>query len=56
MTTYLVASSVSGVCVCAAMQPADTVLTRVYNRESHFPAKEKPRMPSIRCLGGVDEG
>lgn len=33
MTTYLVASSVSGVCVCAAMQPADTVLTRMYNRE-----------------------
>jgi len=32
--TYLVASMVSGVSVCAAMQPADTVLTRMYNRES----------------------
>lgn len=31
--TYLVASMVSGVSVCAAMQPADTVLTRMYNRE-----------------------
>jgi len=32
--TYLVASMVSGVSVCAAMQPADTVLTRMYNRKS----------------------
>jgi solute carrier family 25 protein 34/35 len=34
--TYLVASMVSGVSVCAAMQPADTVLTRMYNRESYM--------------------
>ncbi|KAG2117970.1 mitochondrial carrier domain-containing protein [Suillus discolor] len=30
--TYLVSSSVSGVCVCIVMQPADTALTRVYNQ------------------------
>lgn len=29
---YMAASSVSGVVVCAAMQPADTVLTRMYNQ------------------------
>ncbi|WOO82223.1 Mitochondrial oxaloacetate transport protein [Vanrija pseudolonga] len=29
---YLAASGVSGVVVCAAMQPADTVLTRMYNQ------------------------
>ncbi|ORY31281.1 mitochondrial carrier domain-containing protein [Naematelia encephala] len=28
--TYLIASSFSGVCVCAAMQPADVALTRMY--------------------------
>lgn len=31
---YLAASSVSGVVVCAAMQPADTVLTRMYNQNT----------------------
>ncbi|KAF8846094.1 mitochondrial carrier [Paxillus ammoniavirescens] len=30
--TYLASSSVSGVCVCIVMQPADTALTRVYNQ------------------------
>ena len=32
--TYFVASAVSGLCVLTAMQPADTVLTRMYNRTS----------------------
>lgn len=32
--TFLTASAVSGVCVCAAMQPADTVLTRTYNQNT----------------------
>jgi len=30
--TYLASSSVSGVCVLAMMQPADTTLTRMYNQ------------------------
>ncbi|KAH7886061.1 mitochondrial carrier domain-containing protein [Phlebopus sp. FC_14] len=30
--TYLASSSVSGICVCIVMQPADTALTRVYNQ------------------------
>jgi len=30
--TYLASSTVSGVCVCVVMQPADTALTRVYNQ------------------------
>ncbi|KAF8910119.1 mitochondrial carrier domain-containing protein [Gymnopilus junonius] len=30
--TFLVSSSVSGACVCLAMQPADTALTRMYNQ------------------------
>ncbi|KAI6012427.1 mitochondrial carrier [Pisolithus orientalis] len=30
--TYLASSSVSGVCVCLVMQPADTALTRMYNQ------------------------
>ena len=33
--TYFAASAVSGLCVLTAMQPADTVLTRMYNRERH---------------------
>lgn len=32
--TYFVASGISGLCVCAAMQPADTVLTRMYNQNT----------------------
>jgi len=30
--TYLASSSVSGICVCIVMQPADTALTRMYNQ------------------------
>ncbi|KAJ6621063.1 oxaloacetate carrier [Mycena sp. CBHHK59/15] len=30
--TFLASSSVSGVCVCLVMQPADTALTRMYNQ------------------------
>ncbi|KAJ8084517.1 Mitochondrial oxaloacetate carrier protein [Marasmius tenuissimus] len=30
--TFLASSTVSGACVCLAMQPADTALTRVYNQ------------------------
>ncbi|KIK30188.1 hypothetical protein PISMIDRAFT_671325 [Pisolithus microcarpus 441] len=30
--TYLASSSVSGICVCLVMQPADTALTRMYNQ------------------------
>ncbi|KAJ3494342.1 hypothetical protein NLJ89_g10827 [Agrocybe chaxingu] len=30
--TFLASSSVSGACVCLAMQPADTALTRMYNQ------------------------
>ncbi|WWD20781.1 hypothetical protein CI109_105258 [Kwoniella shandongensis] len=32
--TFLLASSLSGVCVCLAMQPADTALTRMYNQNT----------------------
>ncbi|ORX40930.1 mitochondrial carrier domain-containing protein [Kockovaella imperatae] len=32
--TYFVASAVSGLCVLLAMQPADTVLTRMYNQNT----------------------
>ena len=31
---YLAASTFSGACVCTVMQPADTVLTRMYNQNS----------------------
>ncbi|KAJ7293037.1 mitochondrial carrier domain-containing protein [Mycena rebaudengoi] len=30
--TFLASSSVSGICVCLVMQPADTALTRMYNQ------------------------
>ncbi|KNZ80664.1 Mitochondrial oxaloacetate transport protein [Termitomyces sp. J132] len=30
--TFLLSSTVSGMCVCLAMQPADTALTRMYNQ------------------------
>ncbi|KAG8219561.1 mitochondrial carrier [Butyriboletus roseoflavus] len=42
--TYLTSSSVSGVCVCIVMQPADTALTRVYNQ------------PTIRLPNGRLQG
>jgi len=32
MLTFLASSSVSGICVCIVMQPADTALTRMYNQ------------------------
>ncbi|KAF9469830.1 mitochondrial carrier domain-containing protein [Collybia nuda] len=42
--TYLVSSSVSGICVCLVMQPADTALTRMYNQ------------PTIRLPDGKLQG
>ncbi|KAF9454193.1 mitochondrial carrier [Macrolepiota fuliginosa MF-IS2] len=30
--TFLISSTISGACVCVAMQPADTALTRMYNQ------------------------
>lgn len=33
--TFLASSTVSGLCVLAAMQPADTTLTRMYNQPTH---------------------
>ncbi|KAG9314110.1 mitochondrial carrier domain-containing protein [Chiua virens] len=42
--TYLASSSVSGVCVCIVMQPADTALTRVYNQPT-------TRLPNGRLQG-----
>ncbi|KAF8716100.1 hypothetical protein AX14_012430 [Amanita brunnescens Koide BX004] len=36
--TFLLSSSVSGVCVCIVMQPADTATTRMYNQ----PTKQLP--------------
>jgi len=32
MLTFLASSTISGICVCIVMQPADTALTRVYNQ------------------------
>ncbi|KAJ3549899.1 hypothetical protein NM688_g5130 [Phlebia brevispora] len=42
--TFLVSSSVSGVCVLIAMQPADTALTRMYNQPTKV-------MPDGRHVG-----
>jgi len=42
--TYLASSTVSGVCVCLVMQPADTALTRMYNQ------------PTIRLPNGRMQG
>lgn len=42
--TFLASSAVSGACVCLAMQPADTALTRVYNQPTH-------RLPNGRLVG-----
>ncbi|KZT73353.1 oxaloacetate carrier [Daedalea quercina L-15889] len=44
--TYLASSSVSGMCVLAAMQPADTALTRVYNQ----PTKQLPNGKYVGVL------
>ncbi|KAJ9125070.1 hypothetical protein QFC22_000023 [Naganishia vaughanmartiniae] len=41
--TYLASSSFSGICVCLVMQPADTALTRVYNRKSISPPAPQRR-------------
>ena len=35
-STYLASSFFSGLCVCAAMQPADTALSRVYNQPTRI--------------------
>jgi len=41
---YLLASMFSGACVCAAMQPADTALTRMYNQSPNSIGPDgKPR-------------
>jgi len=42
--TFLASSTISGICVCIAMQPADTALTRVYNQ------------PTIRLPNGTYVG
>ncbi|PAV22061.1 oxaloacetate carrier [Pyrrhoderma noxium] len=42
--TFLASSAVSGACVCLAMQPADTALTRVYNQPTQ-------RLPNGRLVG-----
>ncbi|KAF8466508.1 oxaloacetate carrier [Gautieria morchelliformis] len=39
--TFLASSSVSGACVCLAMQPADTALTRMYNQPTEKLANGK---------------
>jgi len=42
--TFLASSSVSGICVCIVMQPADTALTRMYNQPTQ-------RLPNGRTVG-----
>jgi len=42
--TFLASSSMSGICVCLVMQPADTALTRMYNQ------------PTIRAPDGTLQG
>ncbi|EGN99275.1 hypothetical protein SERLA73DRAFT_182207 [Serpula lacrymans var. lacrymans S7.3] len=44
--TFLASSSVSGICVCIVMQPADTTLTRMYNQ----PTK---RLPNGNLVGAL---
>ncbi|KAF8665438.1 hypothetical protein AX16_000457 [Volvariella volvacea WC 439] len=44
MLTFLASSSVSGICVCLVMQPADTALTRMYNQPTR-------RLPDGRIEG-----
>ncbi|THH05749.1 hypothetical protein EW145_g4574 [Phellinidium pouzarii] len=39
--TFLASSTVSGACVCLAMQPADTALTRMYNQPTQRLASGK---------------
>ncbi|KAH7098219.1 oxaloacetate carrier [Auriculariales sp. MPI-PUGE-AT-0066] len=42
--TYLASSSVSGLCTCIVMQPADTTLTRMYNQPTQV-------LPNGRTVG-----
>ncbi|KAF8323850.1 oxaloacetate carrier [Clavulina sp. PMI_390] len=42
--TFLLSSTISGVCVCIAMQPGDTALTRVYNQPTQ-------KLPDGRTIG-----
>jgi len=44
--TFLASSTVSGACVCLAMQPADTALTRMYNQ----PTKKLPNGRTVGTL------
>ncbi|KAI9061390.1 oxaloacetate carrier [Trametes sanguinea] len=44
MVTYLLSSSIAGVVLCLAMQPADTTLTRMYNQPT-------VKMPDGRTVG-----
>jgi solute carrier family 25 protein 34/35 len=44
--TFLASSFVSGACVCMAMQPADTALTRMYNQ----PTKQLPNGKFVGAL------
>ncbi|KAG7099663.1 hypothetical protein E1B28_001488 [Marasmius oreades] len=44
--TFLASSTVSGACVCLAMQPADTALTRMYNQPT-------TRTPDGKLVGAL---
>ncbi|KAL1737262.1 mitochondrial carrier domain-containing protein [Schizophyllum commune] len=44
--TFLASSTVSGICVCIVMQPADTALTRVYNQPT-------VKLPNGRSVGAL---
>ncbi|OJA15235.1 hypothetical protein AZE42_07981 [Rhizopogon vesiculosus] len=44
--TFLASSSVSGICVCLVMQPADTALTRMYNQPT-------TKLPDGRIVGAL---
>jgi len=52
--TFLASSSVSGICVCLVMQPADTALTRMYNQPTipgpHGKLKGKLYKNPLDCL------
>lgn len=45
--TYLVSSTFSGLCVCAAMQPADTALSRVYNQPTKLDGELRTRKKGV---------
>ncbi|TFK77420.1 mitochondrial carrier [Pluteus cervinus] len=44
--TFLASSSISGICVCIVMQPADTALTRMYNQPT-------TRLPDGQLIGAL---